>query len=451
MEPSLAPEGASSGRKRLPHFPSVLCLLFCFVGTHGYGAREAQTQGSELAKLTGIRIVGSQRFSEAEIIKGSGLAVGMSLWARNLQEATNRLLATGVFADVKYRYYIRGSAMKAEFQVVDAANFLPCSFENFVWFSDEELLKELRSRVPLFTGQVPATGNLAERVAVSLQDLLASRKIAGQVRFMPLARLGRSDAMLQFEIEGPVISIYRTEFEGVRQIDVSLLDEASRFLIGKAYGRSFVHDFASRKLADVYLKRGYLQVAFGTPRPQPLPEGGATHQVAVTIPVEEGLQYRLAGIRWAGNTVFPSGDLAKLLHLLPREPVDAVQLQEDLESVQELYGTRGYLFARVGPKPALDDAARAASYDLEVHEGDLYRMGDLTLIGVDAPTARALRERSRLRPGMPFDRSYWKVFLRESVDYLSQRAPGWKVEYQQSVVEATKSVDVTVRFRSPGR
>jgi outer membrane protein assembly factor BamA len=449
MPCSLVNVEVQNGHKcRLRHATAILVGMIWFLAG---GVPPTRGQGSELAKLAGIHVTGSQRFSEKEIIRVTGLAIGMNLWAQTLQEATNRLLATGAFAEVKFRYYIRGSAMTAEFQVTDAEKFVPCSFENFVWFSDDELDQMLRARVPLFAGQVPLTGDLAEKAARSLEDLLASRKIAGRVQSMPYVKLGGSVAVMQFRVEGAALPIARVQYEGIRQVNPALVNEATKFLIGKEYERTLVQDFAQKSVSAVYLKRGFLRVDFAAPHAQPPAGGMGAGPVTVTVPVDEGPRYQLAEVRWAGNTAFPATDLAKLLHLRAGEPVDAVQLEEDLESAKDLYATRGYLLAQVEPRPTLNEAARTASYDLTVREGDLYRMGDLAIMGVDAPTAVAFEARSTLRPGMPFNKSYWNTFIRESLEYLAQRASGWKTEFQMSVREANKTVNVTIRFRAPGR
>ena len=59
--------------------------------------------------------------------------------------------------------------MKLALQVTDTNPFVPVRFENFVWLSDQELADKLRTRVPLFQGQLPVGGNLADQVSEALQ------------------------------------------------------------------------------------------------------------------------------------------------------------------------------------------------------------------------------------------------------------------------------------------
>jgi len=65
-----------------------------------------------------------------------------------------RLGDTGAFSDVGYTFSYSGMGTKLEFQVVDADKFLPAHFEDFVWFSDQELHARLKRHVPLFNGEI---------------------------------------------------------------------------------------------------------------------------------------------------------------------------------------------------------------------------------------------------------------------------------------------------------
>jgi outer membrane protein insertion porin family len=168
--------------------------------------------------------------------------------------------------------------------------------------------------------------------------------------------------------------------------------------------------------------------------------------VAVTIPINEGQQYRLREIRWTGNNVFPASELAKAIHLNPGEAVNITELQHDLEGVQDAYAAKGYLLAAITPKPALDGAARTASYEMQVREGDLFRMGKLEISGVDPFRAELLKKNCRLKAGDPYDKNYWKEFIHASSLYLAPTPAGWKADFKQSVNEAAKTVDVTIGF-----
>jgi outer membrane translocation and assembly module TamA len=237
------------------------------------------------------------------------------------------------------------------------------------------------------------------------------------------------------------------KFQGVSQLDVAGLDAATKPLVGTDYQQSFVSDFARLNLGPIYAQQGFLRVEFGTPVAKLIKDDPLQHSVTITIPVREGLQYRLAGLQFTGNSVISSTDLMKNIHLLPGKPANGVQLQLDLGNIHDLYGTRGYLTARVMPHPSFTDDQKTVIYDLQVHEGDLYRMGKFEIVGLDPAHAEAFKMKCKLAEGDPYDTSYWKTFLAQAGPYLPRVAGRWNVTFNQSPNSVTKTVDVTIGYK----
>jgi outer membrane protein assembly factor BamA len=266
------------------------------------------------------------------------------------------------------------------------------------------------------------------------------------VRSTPQGQIGGPVEAIQFRVEGVALTIQQVEFKGAAQVETPALEAAVQPLVGKDYERTFVSSFAASNLTPVYGERGYLRVTFGSPVARIVKPGAAGTSVAVTIPINEGHQYRLREIRWTGNNVMPTTQLAKSIHLNAGEPVNTAQLQRDLEGVQDAYSAKGYLLAAITPRPTLDDTARAASYELLVREGDLFRMGKLEITGIEPFRTEALKKKCRLKTSDPYDKNYWDEFIRDSSLYLAASPAGWRADFKQSVNEAAQTVDVTIGF-----
>ena len=114
-------------------------------------------------KLVALKVTGSQRYTEKEILPASGLQLGQSVGEGDFKEAARRLGDTGLFSDVVYSYSYSGSETKLELQLTDVekSKLVPADFENIVWFTDAVLLNELQTRVPLFKGFVPVAALVA--------------------------------------------------------------------------------------------------------------------------------------------------------------------------------------------------------------------------------------------------------------------------------------------------
>jgi len=403
-------------------------------------------QAARQFRLLSAKVIGSTRYGESEIVRGTGLKLAETITLEGLKEAADRLAATGVFSDVNYRYQTQGTALTAEFIVKDTGQFLPCTFENFVWFSPEELLNGLRARVPLFDGQVPPGGQMQENVSSGLAAMLEGRGIHAQVQAAPLQAAGGPIQAMQFKVIGVAIPVRRIEFTGVQRVDPALLQEAGRPLMDRGFEASFFKDFTEEAVGRVYRQRGYLRAQFGDPLPQLLKGDGPPYSVSVSIAVTEGEQYRLKEIIWSGESAISYQALAKTMHVAPGSPADAVQLEQDVLALPMLFHPKGYIEADARSKPILDDATRTAAYQVQILQGDLYRMGKLEIAGLDEAQAKALERLCRLRPGDPYDSTYWSTFLQESARYLPPSASGWTPRMRWTPHKDTKTVDVKLTF-----
>ncbi len=423
------------------HVVEALLVVFLLVAQ---SASAAQSAG--VFRLAGVSVVGSKRYDASEIARATGLKVAESLTVDSLKQAASRLGSMGVFAQVNYRYATRGNTMTVVFTVEDAGRFLPCTFENLVWFSPQELREGLRSRVPLFDGYAPPGGTMLDLISAALAAMLETRGIRAQVQVSAQGPIGGPVQSMQFRAVGVPMPVRRVEFTGVEKVDPALLQEAARPLLDKDYEASFIGDFSRRGVAAVYRQRGYLRAEFGDPVPHLLTGDSTPNSVAVTIPVSEGEQYRLKEIAWSGDSAIPYSDLEKSLHVAIGSPLNAVQLEQDVLSLLLLFHPKGYLTADVRPKAILDDTSHSAVYQIQIRQGDLYRLGKLEVAGLDDARARSLVQLSRLRPGDPYDATYWNKFLQEAARQLPPTTSGWKFHPEQTIHADTKTVDVRLTF-----
>jgi outer membrane protein assembly factor BamA len=429
-----------------PAYVSLTLLLLSSLAP----LRPSIAQSVPSFRLAGVKVIGSTRHEESEIILATGLKLAGGTSPEGLKEAANKLASTGAFAQVNYRYETRGDALTVEFTVKDTPELLPCSFENFVWFSKEELIRGLHSRVPLFDGQAPPSGGMLESVSSALMAMLEDRGIHAQVQFAPRAKIGGPVQGIQFRVVGVTVPVRKVEFTGVQQIDPAWLQEAARPLLNKDFDASFIKDFCRESIASVYLQRGYLRAEFGDPVPQLLRRDEPPNSALITIPVSEGSQYQLKGIGWSGSSVIPYGDLEKSIRAVVGSPVNAVQLQQDVFALPMLFHPKGYITAVVKSKELLDDAAHTVAYQLQVDQGDLYRLGKLEMTGLDDFHLRSLEKLCRMQPGDPYDRTYWTRFSRENARNLPPNPSGWNVKPQETIHSDTKSVDVRLIFTPRG-
>jgi len=395
-------------------------------------------------KLLAVKVKGLSRLHEDQVIAASGLKLGQFAGENEFKQAIAKLGDTGLFTELTYTYQYSAAGCNVELQLAENDKLVPIVFDNFVWFSDEELLNLLHSRVGLFDGRLPVGGNLSDQVADALNAILSERKISGKAEYLRAAALdGPIDSYI-YKVNLRAIVVRNMDFPGAAPAEIPALQAVAKQLSGQEYLRSKMRVQEKLNFLPVYMARGFLKADFSDAQAR-VAEDGQQTLVDVSFPVEPGLQYRLTGIAWAGNTVFTDTQLEQLIHLKNGEPADAVQLANDLDQVHKLYGSKGYLFARADPTPEMDDGQSTVHYQLSVTEGNLYRMGELQIDGLDADSTRKMAAQWQLKKGDPYDDGYLQKFFKIMYRDVGLRAP-MNVVSKQSINQQDKTVSVFLHF-----
>jgi outer membrane protein assembly factor BamA len=437
-----------------------LCLL---VSAAAQKSSSSKPSSVSAYKLIALKATGTTRYTDKEILAATGLQIGQNAAEGDFKEAVQRLGESGLFSAVAYTYSYSSAGTKLELQLADTdkSKLVPAYFENFVWFTDDELRTSLQSRVPLFKQLLPISGNLPDRVSEALQAILTEKHFPGRVDYLreEPGSAGRLTA-IQYRVEEVGIQVRAVEFPGASPEQVTLLATAARhsFIIGAAYDRSALAAIAKFDLLPVYLQRGYLKAAFGPSDarvlPQPPPEADAEGpidlhsdlQVDAIIPVMPGKIYSTSGVDWKGNSAIPTSELAPLLHLPTGQPADAVRLLDDLKNAAKLYRSRGYMMVQIKPDAQFDDEKSTVHYVLNVAEGDLYKMGELEIVGLDTQSTARMREAWSLREGQPYNADYLKKYLHDT-EQLLPRGVRWAVTIHETPEVKDKTVDVEIHFK----
>ena len=418
-------------------------IFKCSAALLVYACLQSPALAQSSFKLSTLRVTGSQRFEELTLVRATGLQAGQEVSEGALKEAADRLASPGMFTNVEYTYTEAPTGTVVEFQVKDRERLLPASFDNFVWLSREQLLSELRKREPLFTGDVPNAGSMFQRLADDLKAILAERGVIATVDGFPVAPMtGGGITGFIYTVQGVRIPIRRVEFPGASPEMTQSLEKTSTPLLDGDFAESRLRAFCDKDLLPQYQMRGYLHAGFDGAQAQVVEP--STNAVAVRVPVHEGLQYKLTGVRWHGNSAYSASDLSKSLNVRVGQPADKVQLDEDLARMQLIYGTRGYLDAHVETMPVFDDHAATVSFDVDIVEGEQYHMGNLRFEGISDSSANALSKLWKLKPGDTFSTAYAQLFLQGASLQLDLSRVN--VEVTRQPHRDTRTVDLVLRF-----
>ncbi len=401
-------------------------------------------------KLVSIKVVGTKRFKPQDVIAATGLEIGQTVREDNFKDAIRILGDTGAFSALLYSDEFSPQGTELTLQLTDAEHFVPARFDNIVWFSDRELAERIHAAVPLFHGELPITGDLADEVSNALQAMLIEHNLQGKADYLREAHDDGPIEAFVFTVSGPQIHIRKIEFAGAAASELPQLEAATSKLEGADYLQSTLRVYTTKNFLPIYLRAGYLKASFSDPTAKVVQNDPAETLVDVTFPIDPGRQYNLSAIELVGNKAFPSDTLRPLIHLQSHQPVNAIQLATDIEVIQKLYGTRGFMAASIHPKAETDDEHSTVKYTLDVSEGSVYTMGELDIHGLDSSTTSRLQIDWKLQPKDPYDSSYPARFL-EQVFKDTPYIRDWTSSIHESVNPDDKTVDVTLRFSPAAR
>jgi outer membrane protein assembly factor BamA len=433
--------------------PVLLSLLCSSAQTQSSTGQAAKPLPAPSYKLIAVKVTGSKRFSSEEVAAASGLPVGTIAHEEDFKKAARQLGESGAFASIAFTYTYSSAGTKLEFQVTDADKFVPARFADFVWFTDQELLRRVHERVPLFKGELPTSGRLPDQVSDILQALLVENGIPGLIEYLRTSGKNGQLESIDYNVAGVSIRIHHVEFPGAGPGELPLLEAAAEKLSDREYSRDFMSSFIEHSVLPIYHGLGYLKGSCAPPllkvvKPATSESNGNKQPptfVDVAFPVTPGIQYKLSRWYWSGNKAISSDTFEPFLHAKVGQTANTVQLGDDLRAVQTLYGSRGYILATIKADAEFDDEAGTVVYHLVVNEDVIYHMGELEFRGIDNNLTARLRAAWKIRPGDVYDATYLEQFLPLARKLLPPSLD-WEVSTHVTALPSSKTVDVDLQY-----
>lgn len=439
-------------RKSLGLSRFAVLILFAVIQCAPLGL--AQKPGG--AKLAKVEFEGAKRLSRDQLLTSSGLEIGQPINVAALDLAGQRLMDSGLLRKLSYRLHTVNNEATVVFKIEEAAGQKhPAIFDNFIWFTDDELAAIVRRSVPSFDGNALDEGNMTDEIAKALQLLLNERKIEGKIDYMAAADLSGTLMSHVFAVRGPRLPICSLHFPGARNISEARLILGSKELLHEPYSRTYSRDFTRNNLFPFYREVGQLRATFGQSVAKPQTTESCKDGIEVTIPVDEGLVYSWESAEWSGNKVYAAAELDKALEMKAGEVANGLKFDEGLAAVSMLYGRKGYLELSVKPTAVFDDPASKVAFRIEVKEGPQYRMGNLIVKGLPDNHTNYLRGKWEMLKGDVYDAAYAKDFFKNAFrdvyrkiaeERQAQGKPGPEVATSERPNRTELTVDVTFEF-----
>lgn len=395
--------------------------------------------------LVKLNVEGNRTFAPDQIIKLAGLSIGDPAGKDEFEAARERLIATGAFSSVGYKYEPEGAkGYSGTLIVTEFDQVYPFRFDS-IPLDAKEMTAHLRASEPLFSDRLPATKENLARMTAALTEFAQGRGFKEPIvaKLSPAAAGG-----LEIVFQPSLLpSVAEIDFKGNSVISTEALRQAVAGPgVGAIYTEEKFRQVLEASVRPAYEERGRLRVKF--PKIDAVPARGVKG-LAVTVHVDEGPEYTLKSVDLIGEigeNSTPSKPLLKEGKFDLNAPANFAKIKQGVSAMEHYLRRRGYIEVKSTTERKIDDAAKTLDLRVNIDSGPQFTMRNLTINGLDIETEPHIRKLWALKKGAPFDVDYPEYFLgRLKSDDIMENLGRTKSEATPE--PALGVVDVTLTFQ----
>jgi len=422
-------------------------MLACALGFAQQGPKvtPAQKQAASQAPagrwpIASLMIEGNRIFSREQVLALAKLRVGQTAGKGDFEAARDRLLASGAFETVGYKFAQAGNGQgyAATLQITEVEQVYPVDFQD-LHVSSLDLDATLRAKDPIYSREkLPATQPVLERYKKWIEEYLKSKgieeKIAGSVQ--PSFDGGYN---IVFRPDRPLPAVAQVTFEGNQVIPQDKLRESIAGAVGAPYTEDVFRQILASAIRPLYEDKGFVRVAFPELRIKPVEDVKGVH---VFVTVSEGVSYELGQVVMDGPSPLPAAELIRAGEFKKGDVNVREHVNEGVEKIKKAVRRAGYLDAQVFSDRKIDDGKHVVNVAVRVDAGPLYHMGRLDIVGLDLSGEAEMKRIWTLQEGQAFNPEYPALFLKRvreggMFDNLGQTKADVKVDEKAHVANVT--------------
>ncbi|MBB5316333.1 POTRA domain-containing protein [Tunturibacter empetritectus] len=397
--------------------------------------------------LPPITFTGAPAFSQAELLKVSGLQPGATATQADVQSAAQHLSDTGLFTDIRFESNATG--LVYDLKPMPPENLLPATFTNFVWWSPAELTSALKARVPLYTGVVPTAGNLQDSISSALKAMVAEKGVtANVVAIAHSDQPGATPSSIAFAIESPAVRVHSLTLVHASPSMQEKLDKVIKEQTGQPFTSDITRPAITTALTSAYHNEGYLDMAvlnLTQAPPQVTPTGV---DLDFTATLKEGQPYQLFELTWPGSDIISTADFNKQVKMKAGDMASEAALRQSLAIIAGAYFAKGFEDAKVKAPATFDHISHRVSYNITVDPGPQYHIHSIKALGLSTEQQKQFDSAWHMNPGDFYDTTYLTGFLHNNS--AIQSLAGYSATYNAIADPNTHLVDLTITFAKGG-
>lgn len=396
-----------------------------------------------------------------------------------LERDFNSLWNTGYFEDIRFLRERTPKGWRIIVQVKEKPTIREINYVGLSSVSNSDVLDRFKQDKVGLVVESQYDPTRIKKAEVSIKQLLSEHgrqfaTIRTEVRQIPPAAVG-----ITFVVkEGPKVKVGKIKFQGNKAIKSRVLRAAMKNLkpigiphsifleniFAKTYDATKLEEDTERVRAE-YQNRGYFKALVGDPKtvihdtghkgPRiPLLQAGPGKAVDLTMPIEEGDQYRLGKITFKNNKYI--SNVAALRSLFPLKDGDIFsreKIAKGLENLRKAYGEYGFINFTGVPSTTFDDDKKLAFLEIDIDEGKQFYVRRIEFQGNTTTRDKVIRRELALEEGGVYNSRLWELSLLRlnQLSYFDQLKPDDPNVTEKKLDEKNGQVDLTLKVHEKGK
>jgi outer membrane protein assembly factor BamA len=320
---------------------------------------------------------------------------------QDVEPAVERLGDTGLFADI--RFTIDNLTLTFTLTPQPDNVMLRAVYSNFVMFAPGELTPLVHAKVPLYTGRIPAAGNLQQTVEDALTAILHEKGIPNGT--VTSVNAGITASTVAFSITNPPVQIHAVHVDNVSPAAQPKIAEIQQAFVGNDY-ETGSEDAVRTRLLNAFHDLAFLDAEVAPPVAS-APDLQPGHiLVDLSTSATEGGQYRLAKLNLPQTDIVPQADLLRAADLKPGDLATRIGLLATTSHIDRQFTRHGYMNAKITPAEVKDASTHTVVYTLSVDPGQLFHLGILRVLNLNDQQLADFKANWTLANGAVYDENY---------------------------------------------
>ena len=465
----------------------VVVYLYCLLFAHPVCAQRSQAPQAPQYTIQRIDFVGNRRIQRDTLLARIFSRPGDPYTEEAVHRDFQALWNTQFFEDIRLEVEDSPTDPGAKilvYYVTERPIIRRIEYKGNKSVTESDILDRFKERKVGLSVESQFDPTKIKRAEVVLKELLAEHGRQFATVKPTYERIASTNAVkLVFNIdEGPKVKVGEIKFDGNKAFSSRKLERAMKHdrpysiplgfteipVMAKTYDRQKLDEDLEVGVRGLYQNNGYFKVLVKDPIlkivdedrsgiPGPWPLVGAKHgkETNITIPIEEGEQYRMGTIKFRSGDpeqglVFKPDALARFFPLKSGDIFSTDKVRKALEDYKKLYGQYGYIEFVPTPITEVNEPKKQVDITMEFAQGKPFYVRRIEFSGNTTTRDKVIRRQLLIDEGQVFNNRMWELSLLR-LNQLNYFEPIKPENADLKKNEKAGTVDIKLKVKEKGK